>query len=53
MMETDNNYPIEVMPETFVLINESEAEEIEGGKDETGLYSAKTCDYTNQDIYYL
>jgi hypothetical protein len=53
MMETDDNYPIEIMPETIVLMSESEAEEIEGGKGETGSCRTKTCDYTNQDIYYL
>jgi hypothetical protein len=52
-MKTKNYHPIEVQPETIVLMSESEAEEIEGGKDDTGSCRTKTCEYTNHDIYYL
>ena len=52
-MKNENNHPIELILETTVLLDESEATEIEGGKDETGSCRTKTCDFTNQDIYYL
>lgn len=52
-MKTKDSHPIEVELETIILMSDSETEEIEGGKNETGTCRTKTCDYTNQDIYYL